>query len=320
MKGEASFLSPSLFWRYGMLIATISAAFPYDLMDKILKHPLVGAVRFNTGVPSPDSAYDTLVHLKSKTDKIIWIDLKCRQLRIAHWAAPYYGEIVLNHEIEAELPAHIHLRGAEEINITAVRGCKIYLEHPPKYAVGQGQSVNIHAKSLKIKGFFTKEDKKYIYAANNLGMHYFMLSFYEGKEDIDALNSRLKNPKEAQIGLKIESKKGLNALDYFSKQDNLHLVLARDDLLINLDDFPLNIMDATGKCIEIDEKSIAASHLFMGFEHTGIISAADISDICLLYFLKYSNFMLSDGICLNHFDKAIAAWQMFLELKEREES
>ena len=102
-----------------MIIATISDSFPYELVDEILEHPLIGGVRFNTGAPSPNTAYENLSRLKERTSKTIWIDLKCSQLRVAQWSAPSYSEVELNHEIEVELPAQIYFRGVGWSDIRA---------------------------------------------------------------------------------------------------------------------------------------------------------------------------------------------------------
>lgn len=302
-----------------MIIATIPGVFRRELTDKILKDELIDAVRFNTGVPSPDTAYDTLVQLKTKTSKPIWIDLKCRQLRIARWCVPYYGEVELNHEIELELPAHVHFRGGEQIEIKRVQGNKIYLAEPPEQAIGQGQSINIHAESLNIKGYLTEEDIRYIKAAEAMGLNHFMLSFYEGLKDIEMFREQLKHPENVKIGMKIESHEGLRALDeleskidddekFISKQ-NLTIVVARDDLLENLEQDVILMLSALKNCLEIDKDAIVASQFFLGLEHTGSINAADISDIHLLHIMGYKNFMLSDEICLRHFSKVVSAWE-----------
>lgn len=297
-----------------MLIATIPGVYRYELVQLIFNHPLISDLRLNTGVPSPDNAYETLVKLKSETEKTIWVDLKCRQLRIAQWCTPYYGEIELNHEIEIELPAKIQFRGNDWIEIKTVRGKKIYLKDIPKEAIGQGQSVNIKAKSLKVKGFFTELDLEYIQAAQSLGINHFMLSFYEGENDLKELFSLLKNPEEAIVGLKVESEKGIQSLDSFTPKENIYLVVARDDLLINLG--PMKILDFLEQGIKIDDKTIVASQFFQGLEHSERICAADISDIELVHRLGYRNFMFSDEICLRHFEQAISVWEEYKERKE----
>lgn len=307
-----------------MVIATISDSFPYELIDEILQHPLVDAVRFNTGAPSPNTAYETLSQLKASTLKPIWIDLKCRQLRVIQWCAPYYSEIELNHEIEVELPAQIYFRGQGWLDIRAVKKNKIYLIHPPEEAIGKGQSVNISAKFLQIKGYFTEKDIEYIKAAELLDINYFMLSFYEEEEDLVMFKSQLKHPENAYIGLKIESLKGIEAIqelkelmdasNAFLHEQKLTLVVARDDLLVNLRDEPTKIISVLEQCIKFDKYAIAASQFFSGLKHKGIC-ASDISDIHLIHSMGYGNFLLSDEICLRHFSKAMSIWQQYKDMK-----
>ena len=307
-----------------MVIATISDSFPCELVGQILQHPMVNAVRFNTGAPSPNTAYETLSQLKAKTLKPIWIDLKCRQLRVAQWCAPYYCEIELNHEIEVELPAQIYFRGAGWSNIRSVKKNKIYLTHPPKEAIGKGQSVNISAKSLQIKGYFTEKDIAYIKAAELLDINYFMLSFYEGENDLEMFRSQLKHPDKVHIGLKIESLKGIEAvqelkelmylLSAFPCEQKLTLVVARDDLLVNIGADVTKMLFVLKQCIELDGYAIAASQFFSGLKHKGIC-AGDISDIHLLHLMDYKNFLLSDEICLRHFSEAMSIWRQYKEMK-----
>jgi hypothetical protein len=95
-----------------------------------------------------------------------------------------------------------------------------------------------------------------------------MSSFYEGIEDIVALRAKLKNPEKTIIGLKVESKKGIQALDSFTPEKNLTIVVARDDLMTNLDDDPMTLFPFLEKCISLDSEAIVASHLFLGLEHT----------------------------------------------------
>jgi len=308
-----------------MLIATISSCFSHELSAEILDHPLVGAVRFNTGAPSAESAYDVLSQLKGRTDKPIWVDLKCKQLRVIRWCAPNYGLVQINHPVEIKLPAKIHFRGADWVDIKAVEDNMIYLTNPPKVAIGQGQAVNIQTASLTVNGYHTEEDISYIQAAENLGMHYFMLSFYEGSDDLRIFKSNLVKPGKAQIGLKIESKKGIEAVEElhqdiglfqeFPVDRNLQIVVARDDLLINLKEDPTAMISVLERCIEVDKNAIAASHILSGLENKGI-TASDISDIHLLHIMGYKNFLLSDGICQRHFGEAISTWQQYKELRK----
>lgn len=299
-----------------MLIATLPAIYHYELLNTIISHPLVSSVRINTGTPSPHTAHETLAAIKAKTEKIIWVDLKCRQLRVERWCAPGYCEVELNHNIELELPAKIHFRGSEWADIKAVKYNKIYLTNPPRQAIGQGQSVNIHAKSLKINGYFTKEDLEYIKAAECLGIDHFMLSFYEGEEDFEMFEKQFEHPERVHVVAKIESQKGVESLNSFSPMAERSLMIARDDLLVNIGEDKTKLLDVLDQCLELDKDTIVASQFFSGLENDGV-NASDISDLHLLHLMGYKNFMLSDGICHRHFHEAMKIWEQYLERKRK---
>ena len=189
------------------IIATIPPPQRDEQVRLVAEHPLLSGARFNVGARSPYPPAETLERLRDALgEKTFWVDLKGRQLRITGWAVPTYGDIELNHEFEVDLPATIYFRGAEKSLIREVRGKKIYVDPPPPRAVGDGQAVNVHGKNLRIKGFLTEEDRLYIEAARNLGIHDYMLSFVEEQSDIAAV--RELDP-AARIVAKIESPRGL---------------------------------------------------------------------------------------------------------------
>ena len=309
------------------LIATLPGVHRNELLSRIISHPLVNSVRINTGTPSPYSAYETLAMIMSKADqeKHVWVDLKCRQLRVERWCAPNYCEVELNFKIEVDLPARVYFRGGEWNEISAVNGNKIYLANPPKQAIGQGQSVNILSDSLNVLGYFTEKDLKYISAAEQLGIKHFMLSFYEGEEDIKMLKDKLENPNDVYIGLKIESKKGLQALDVLKRDafefstfpcdQNLVIIVARDDLMTNIGDDKIKMLDVLEQCLEFDNYAIVASQFFSGLR-AGEISSGDVSDLHLVHLMGYNHILLSDGICQKHFDEAISVWEHYREYFE----
>ncbi|MGV8152596.1 MAG: hypothetical protein ACP5OG_05935 [Candidatus Nanoarchaeia archaeon] len=295
------------------IIATISGSFNYPLIEHIISDSMIKAVRWNTGAASPNTPYENLVqleHLARTHEKHLWVDLKCRQLRVKCWCAPQYSEVELNHKIKVQLPAMIQFRGQGWYHIKAVKGNKVYLQNPPKQAIGKGQSVNIMSSGLKIKGYFTPMDIEYILAAKALGLKRFMLSFYEGKQDIEEF-TKVFGCINYILGLKIESEKGVNALEEYSEfisssdptKETL-LIVARDDLMSNFCDQPHKILKITKKCIEINSKSIVASQFFSGLL-SDKVNASDFSDICLMQKLGCRTIMLCDEICLYNFDKAM---------------
>lgn len=295
-----------------MFIATLPAVHQIELLEKIISHPLVGGVRYNTGLRSPYPPKETLeriIALTKEYSKKFWVDLKNRQLRIIHWAVPSYGKIVLNHEIEVDCPCRVYFRGNEWSELKIVRGNVIYVDPPPLHAVGEGQAINIHGNNLKIRGFLTEEDLAYIEAARKLDIKDFMLSFVESADDIAQVTEVLGN--QAHFALKIESLKGLDFVNSGISLSDHTLVAARDDLMINIGENKAKILPALEQIILRDPKAIVASRIFSGLEKDGFISMGDLSDLKLMYLLGYRNFMLSDGISQLHFDRAAKAWEDF---------
>ncbi len=308
-----------------MLIATLPPVHQDRLLTQIISHPLVDEVRYNTGVCSAYSAKETLTRILALTERFekkLWVDLKGRQLRIVNWAVPNFGKIILNHEIEVDCPAKVYFRGNEWSEVKVVKGNVIYVDPPPRYAVGNGQAINIHGNNLKIKGYFTNEDLEYVTAACELGINSFMLSFVEDFSDIEDFQALLsKQPfklDKTNVVLKIESPKGLDFIEQFNINTvaNCSLMAARDDLMINIGENKAKILPALEQIIKCDSNAIVASRIFAGIESKGEVSIGDLADIKLMQILGYKCFMLSDGLCNQHFEKAIRAWQDFLNISE----
>jgi len=311
-----------------MIIETLPHFYQSELIEKIVSHPLVGGVRYNTGYRSPYSPKETLekiVELTTKYGKKLWIDLEGRQLRVTGWSWPKKGgQITLNRAIDVDLPAKIHFRSDGWYNLKLFHGKMIFIEPLPKQAIGDGQTVNIQGDNLNIDSYLGGNDYAYIDAAVKLGIFNFMLSFVESLDDLAEFEEALftspgydysKNPAEAW--LKIESLKGLEFLDYYADglllKEDYHLIAARDDLLTNIGDNRAMMLPALKKIISLDPDAILASKIFSGLESEGDVSMGDLSDLELMHNWGYKNFMFSDGICQRHFDKAIKSWSDFKE-------
>ncbi len=308
-----------------MLIATLPAIHQRELTERIIAHELIGGVRYNVGARSPYSPRRTLeqvLELTNRYDKKLWIDLKGRQLRIVKWAVPNFGTIALNHKLEVDCPAQVFFRGNERSEIKVVRGNMIFVDPQPPSALGAGQAINIHGENLKIHGYLTSEDRKYIQAACKLGILNFMLSFVEEPEDIAEVREILNadgsagDYKPVELVLKIESPKGLDFIGEASDKAlrGCTLMAARDDLMINIGPNKMKMLSALQDIIAKDPNAIVASRIFAGLESGGI-TMGDISDLKLMHLMGYGNFMLSDGICQRHFGRAVEAWRDFQVIK-----
>lgn len=289
------------------LIATLPNIHDKKKIGEIMSNSNISSARFNTGVDTLMSPYETVQTLNEISKlygKDIWLDIKGRQLRIIKWADPAYEAIELNHNISIIYPAKIYFRNGSSCNIIRTRGNKILVEEPPKQAVGRGQSVNIIAKDIEIDGYLTEQDIMYLEAARQLGINNIMASYVERNEDL--LSILAINPKSTIVS-KIESLKGLK---FIAENNVKNLMAARDDLFIETGQ-SIEILKLLKTIIQRDENTICASRIFSSLEHSPDISLADYSDLALMESLGYKKFMLCDNVSNYQFVKAIKAWERY---------
>lgn len=315
-----------------MLIATLPKIHQTGLIEKIISHPLVGGVRYNTGYYSPYDAWETLrriVLLTNGYHKKFWVDLEGRQIRVAEWSHPSQsGRVLLNHEIQVDCPAKINFRHDPVwYTIQAVRGQEVFIDPDPEVAVGNGQTVNVLGQNLVIAGnYLTEADQEFVRAAADLEIFNFMLSFAEQEQDLmEVLQIIQAQPRydrqktECVFYLKIESAKGLELVTSLPRRffrKSVHLMAACDDLFTNLSGAGSGqrILSALEKIRSKDKQAIRASKIFYGLGKTGNATLTDWTDLYLMHKMGYRHFMFSDDLCRYHFDQAIQAWQVFTEL------
>lgn len=304
-----------------MLIVSLPPAHQKELVAKIAAHPAVDAVRFNTGMTSAFSPEETIsryLELIEPFRKPLYVDLKGKQLRVAEWATPPYGAIVLNHSVHVEFPARVYFRGDDQCELReVVDGNKIFVDPIPRAPVGKGQSVNIVGKKVTVKGGLLPIDHEYIKAALDHGVTRFLLSFVENKDDVTELENAIArhsrgrvNPEQCEIIFKIESQAGVDFVRgltrvNFGEDSPYRIMAARDDLLIQIG--LLNVPEALALMIDRDPGAICASQLLLGLEH-GAVSLADLSDLEHMRALGYQHFMFSDEISREHSEQALEFW------------
>ncbi|MBI1968438.1 hypothetical protein HYS49_00865 [Candidatus Woesearchaeota archaeon] len=269
---------------------------PYaPFIDDVARHPFVSGLRLNTVMPVKGTLEDTLKRLQDNArEKELWIDLKCRQLRVKTYGVPPFTSIELTHQITVNTPVTAYFHGGEEsATVLEVDGNRLIMQEGPKRVIGPGESVNIPDPSLHIDGYFTETDKRYIEAAITVGLHRYMLSFVERPQDITEL--LVLDPK-AQAVLKIESMKGL---EYVENQWNGegHLMAARGDLYLEVQK-PHHLLAAVEGILTKDKDAIVASRICSSFASSLEPSCADIGDIDNLLRMGYLRFMLGDEVCM----------------------
>lgn len=122
----------------------------------------------------------------------------------------------------------------------------------------------------------------------------------------------------AQLVLKIESIRGLEFVESMPAKtfEKFPLIAARDDLMINIGENKAMMLLALQQIITKDPNAILASRIFSGLENSSNVTMADFSDLKLMRIMGYKNFMLSDEISQQHFDKAMKAWEDFQLVSE----
>lgn len=300
------------------LFATLPSLKNLKAVSEVLGCPDFSDVRLNTGVYSPYSPRESLQEVQRIEDdgKIIWVDLDGRQLRVKNWSYPSHGgKVCLNRSVNFSYPARINFRNDGWYDLEGSRGRSVFFGPMPRHALGNGQTVNISALDLEIKGpYLTGLDKQYIIESLRLGINHFMLSFFEGQGDIDEVMKVVGN-KEVFLCLKIENDKGFLAAQSLVKQKNITLMAARDDWYLNSGNKASFLKDVRA-LIDIDPEAIVASRIFSGLEKSGEVSLGDWEDLALMERFGYKNFMFSDGLCEYRFKEAMSAWREYMYSRE----
>ncbi len=271
---------------------------PYAMfLAEVLKHPVVESLRLNTVMPIVEGKLEEKLEQLSaacnEEKKELWIDLKCRQLRVKSFGLPPFTEIELTHQLSVDTPVIAYFSdGKESATVLEVDGNKLIMQEGPKRVIGPGESVNIPHPSLKIDGYFTETDEKYIEAAKKVGIHSYMLSFVEQSSDIEEL---LKRDSHAKVVAKIESHKGLSYVAENWKNES-RLMAARGDLYVEMEK-PHEIIAAVESIVKKDPTAIAASRIFPSLAHSLEPSCADIGDVDSLLRMGYKTLMLGDEVC-----------------------
>ncbi len=295
------------------LLLTVPA---YGTIKDVVADRNVEGVRFNTNRNIKDSLDAILDNLRKQTDpKEVWVDLKCRQLRVAGYFVNFLADqekhyIRLSHKIKVNIPTQLWMDdgnyyGTIEkvidgdrlvVSGSVERREGLPLPQQGEIGIRPGMSINIIDTSLEIFGYLTVRDKKYIEACKRLGIHNYMLSFVERESDIQDL---IKLDPAARIVAKIESKKGLEFVkDIYPKyKSTMHLMAARGDLYTELDR-PHQIIRAVKDIIAADPQAIAASRIFGSLiDPSKMPACSDISDVAFLAEIGYKRFMLGDEVC-----------------------
>jgi pyruvate kinase len=266
---------------------------PYaTFLEEVARHPIVSGLRLNTVMPIKGEPRAVLERLAS-LGKLLHVDLKARQLRVAEAALPPFTAVRLTQKIRLETPCRAYFSdGRESATVLAVDGDRLILADSPRRLVGPGESINIPSSSLEVLGGLTAPDEAYVLAARGLGLHDFMVSFVESPADLDAV--RALDP-EARLTAKIESRRGLAyAKEHGSR--GARLMAARGDLYVEVE-APHRILAAVRDVLLADKDAIVASRILPSLARGLEPEAQDLSDVAYLLALGYRTFLLGDEVC-----------------------
>ncbi len=323
------------------LILTVPADVDFSA---IAQESVVSGVRLNTTYTGSggQTIEEILLNMKRKVGgKDVWIDLKARQPRIESYSVEFLkdGEIhkiTLTHPFKLDIPAEVllddgYMTGViEEVDGRSLiipsdnkRRDGLFFPQPGQIGVRPGTSLNILHPSFEIEGFFTKNDLAYIEAALKVGMHKYMLSYVETKEDVLKL---FKMDPEAEVVLKIETPKGL---EFVAKQyaglkkrlgRQLNLMTARGDLYLEID-MPDQIIDGSSLILKAESNAILASRLMgslKNYPDQGV-ECSDVTDVYFNMMLGYRQFMVGDELTTSE-ERLLEAIGLFDTLAQKYDS
>nr|MDO8115426.1 pyruvate kinase [Candidatus Sigynarchaeota archaeon] len=274
-------------------------------VPSISKIDAVSGFRFNTGYNlKGDKKQAVLAFKQAVGTKDLWVDLKCRELKLTNAVDIVPGNQVLelNHKVTAKLPAVLYFNeGKKYVEIDQINdGNKLHVRVPKgrpdfKISFGKGTSFNM-PDAMVIDEYLTPRDVEFVKIARDLDLHKYCLSFVEDTGDIESM---LRLDPEAEIIAKIESIRGLEFIKsgYRDFKDRVRLLAARGDMYIELDR-PHDILKALHDIIGADPNAIGASRLLLSVVQPGNMpTCADMCDIGFLLKLGYKAFLLGDEVC-----------------------
>jgi hypothetical protein len=281
------------------LSITLWPSFPH--FEKFASDTRIKNIRLNSAMITNTVLESELSLIKKINPKNpLFFDVKARQLRVmeSFIVNKNHLELVLNHPIEVETPCVVLFKAGADFAILdrVENGTRLIFKGGPVYNVSAGESLHIRDKSLVVKGdIFIPSELQKIETVKKAGFNKFFLSYVEDQLEIDQFRELVGN--DAEIWLKIESKKGLEFTSKFKKEDNLTLVAARGNLFVEVDK-PHDIVKAMRLIIEKDPEACVGSRILLSIIDSPIPSCADISEVAWLYDLGYRKMMLCDEICL----------------------
>lgn len=332
------------------LIVTLWPGPEFPHFERFANDDRLSGVRMNSAKVSSEQFTGALDEIRSifRYKNQLGFDVKGRQLRITDVKmCDDHLEVVINHPIRVDLPTPVLFKGAiDEARLVRIEddGRRLIFDDFPEFMVEPGESIHIHHPSLISWGSqFTDSELLKLEIARDAGFKVVYLSYVQNQRDVDQCREIV--GRDVLIRLKIEDKKGLEYVaNEFRKKDNLELMAARGDLVVEVKRLSA-IVPAMKLIIEKDPEACAASRILLSVQtpqlsqckravryalkhHPSEEKAAEImnylfapqpascADFCELTWLAdigYRKFMLCDELCLheNLLEEAINAFEEF---------
>ncbi len=300
------------------LLVTLWPEFPH--YKRFASDERIAGVRMNSVLFNSDryrhmSSEDLLSKAVNDADGTrLYLDIKGRQLRVRE-VVPNddHLEVIINHDIEVDLPAVTLFKGGNDPARLAkiVDKRKLIFDAGPEWKVKPGESLAIRDPSLKVHGTIPGYEQETIKKALGAGIKDFMLSFVEQESDIEEFRKYV--GKEGEVVAKIESLGGLRyARNEYQPSPNTALMTARGDLFVMVNQ-PHEIVNAARDIVNKDPNAIAASRILLSVTNEKVPSCSDFSDMEFLLNAGYKRLMLCDGLCMEEepLDRAVNIVEAF---------
>jgi len=286
------------------LMVTLWPSFPH--FKRFAADDRIAGIRLNSAMmsnPELDKELELIAASASKTP--LWFDVKGRQMRVvkAHKMTDHY-ELVLNHKIRVRTPVPVLFKaGADSALLERIEddGRRLVLapgaQYGPANEIKPGESLHIRHASLRIyEPLFTDEEIKKIEKVKAFGIKKWFLSYVEHGSDVDAFLELV--GKDAEVMLKIESKRGIQYVsEFFVKKPNLTLVAARGDMYVEIDK-PHQIAEPLRLIAKKDKEALVGSRILLSTIKETVPSCADFLEMEWLADQGYTRMMLCDELCL----------------------
>jgi hypothetical protein len=269
--------------------------------------PRVQGIRLNSAMVSASEMDDKFQAAIRFAEVPLWFDVKGMQMRVKEVVSDHHTdhlEFILNRPVKVKTPCAVYFKAGEDAaKLVEIRdGTHFIFEGGPRFEVRAGESIHILQDDFEALGepFLPHEIEK-IELVKSFGITRWYLSYTYDQKHVDEFREMIGD--EADLILKIENKEGMNYASRFKPNDRTHLMIARGDLFVELNQAH-EILSACREIIRVDPEAFVGSRMLLsliekpGKPYKPIPSASDLSELAWLHDIGFRNFLLCDELCL----------------------